>query len=271
MISVPMTPTGPDMDLVESIAMSDEAVKGMWCVPRFSNPDGIVYSDVTVDRLAAMKAASDFIIMWDNAYCVHDLYDDAPELKNILTACKASGNSERVLIFGSTSKITFPGAGVAFMAGSVKSMDEAKKAMFFQTIGPDKMTQMAHYEFLKNISNIKEHMKKQAEILRPKFEMVINAFKSNFEGSDYVKWLEPKGGYFIGLDVAPGCAKKVVDLCKKAGLILTPAGATYPLRLDDKDTNIRIAPTLPPLDELKKACQILVCCIKIVTLEKIIK
>lgn len=272
MIAIPMKSDGPDMLLVEKLVSSDDTIKGIWCVPRFSNPEGIVYSDEVVDRLANMKtAANDFIIMWDNAYCVHDLYDNQPEIKNLLTACKEANCPNRVIMFGSTSKITFSGAGVAFMAASVANIDEAKKSMSIQTIGPDKMNQYAHYEFLKTVANIKEHMKKHAEILRPKFELVISQLESNFAETDLVNWIEPKGGYFISLNVMNGCAKKVVDLCKKAGLVLTPAGATYPLGLDDKDSNIRIAPTLPPIEELRKACQVLVCCIKIAILEKLTK
>jgi len=272
MITVPMKEDGPDMLLVEKIAASDDAVKGIWCVPRFSNPEGFVYSDEVVKRLAQMKtAANDFIIMWDNAYFMHDLYEDAPELLNILSACKEAGNPNRVLMFGSTSKITFAGAGVAFMASSVENINEAKKSIQIQTIGPDKMNQYAHLEFLKNKENIKEHMKKHAEIIRPKFELVISFFRNNFGDTDLVDWSEPKGGYFISLNVMSGCAKRTIELCKKAGLVLTPAGATYPLGLDDKDRNIRIAPTLPPLEELRKACQILVTCINIAILEKLTK
>jgi DNA-binding transcriptional MocR family regulator len=270
MITVPMTENGPDMDLVEKIAASDDSVKGIWCVPRFSNPEGVVYSDETVDRLAGMQAAKDFVIMWDNAYMAHELYDDAPDVKNILTACKEAGNPDRALIFGSTSKITFPGAGVAFMAASEANIKNAVKYISMQTIGPDKMNQYSHYEFLKNAANIKEHMKKHAEILKPKFELVIKYFKDNFSDTDLISWSEPKGGYFISLNVMSGCAKRTVELCKKAGLILTPAGSTYPLKLDDLDRNIRIAPTLPPIEELDKACQILVCCIKIAMYEKLI-
>lgn len=272
MITVPMIASGPEMSLIEKIAAFDESVKGIWCVPRFSNPEGIVYSDETVTRLANMKtAASDFVIMWDNAYFIHDLYENAPKLKNILAECKEAGYPDRAYLFGSTSKITFAGAGIAFMASSVNNIEETKKHLSIQTIGPDKMNQYAHYEFLKSVANIKEHMKRHAEIIRPKFELVIDSFRSNFSNTDLVSWIEPKGGYFISLNVMDGCAKRTIDLCKKAGLILTPAGSTYPLKLDDRDSNIRIAPTLPPLEELRKACQILVCCIKISMLEKLIK
>ncbi len=271
MITIPMKEDGPDMDLVETLASSDESIKGIWCVPRFSNPDGVVYSDEVVDRLANMKTASDFVIMWDNAYCVHALYSDAPELKNILTACKEAGNSNRPIMFGSTSKITYPGSGIAFMSASVTNINSALDKMKIQSIGPDKLTQLAHVKFLKDIDGIKAIMQLHAEILRPKFEMVISALTNNFSDTDLVKWNNPTGGYFISLYVKNGCAKKVCELCKKAGMILTPAGATYPLNLDDYDSNIRIAPTFPPLDELEKACDILVCCIKLAIIESITK
>lgn len=272
MIAVPMTEDGPDMQIIERLVAADDTIKGMWSVPRFSNPDGVVFTDEVVDRLANMKtAASDFVIMWDNSYCVHELYADAPKLKNLLTACKDAGNPNRVLMFGSTSKITFAGAGVAFMASSKANIDEARQAISMQTIGPDKLNQYAHSEFFKTVDNIKEHMKKHAEILRPKFELVFDYFRENFSDTDLVKWIEPKGGYFISLNVMNGCAKKTVELCKNAGLVLTPAGATYPLGLDDNDANIRIAPTLPPLEELRKACKILVCCVKIAIVEKLLK
>lgn len=272
MIAVPMTNDGPDMLIIEQLVEKDDSIKGIWCVPRFSNPDGIIYSDDVVDKLASMKtAAKDFLIMWDNAYCVHELYEDAPNVKNILESCKKIGNPNRVLMFGSTSKITFAGSGVCFMASSQQNIEETLKGMFYQTIGPDKLNQYAHYEFLQSVDNIKAHMRKQAKILRPKFELVLETLNSSFGDSELVNWHNPQGGYFIGLNVAKGCAKRVVELCKNAGLVLTPAGATYPLRLDDNDSNIRIAPTLPPLDELRKACQILVCCIKIAILEKLTK
>lgn len=271
MIGVPMKDNGPDMNLVEKLVLSDDNIKGIWCVPRFSNPDGIVYTDEIVMRLASMKtAANDFVIMWDNAYCVHELYEDAPKLKNMLQACKDAGNPNRVLMFGSTSKITFAGSGVAFLATSTTNIEEIKGIITKQTIGPNKLNQYAHYEFLKSVSNIKEHMKKHAEILRPKFELVIDILRNNFSDTDLVTWHEPKGGYFISLNVMSGCAKRVVELCKNAGLILTPAGATYPLGLDDNDRNIRIAPSLPPLNELNKACEIMICCIKIAILEKLL-
>lgn len=271
MISVPMDEDGPNMDLVEDL-VKDLDVKGMWCVPRFSNPGGVVYSDAVVDRLAAMKTgAADFRIFWDNAYFIHDLYPDAPKLKNIMDACKAAGNPDRVYMFASTSKITFAGAGIAVAVMSENNMAEFKANAGIRTIGYDKLNQYAHVQYLKNAENTKAIMAKQADILRPKFEMVEHCLAEAFGDFDLIKWTNPKGGYFISLDVMPGTAKAVVDLCKKAGLTLTPAGSTHPLMNDDLDMTIRIAPSLPPVEELETACKVLVCCIEYAALEALLK
>lgn len=271
MISVPMNEDGPDMDIVEEYVRRDAAVKGMWCVPKYSNPAGIVYSDAVVRKLARMKtAAPDFVIMWDNAYFVHDLGKEY-KLLDILAECRAAGNPDRVFEFGSTSKITFPGAGIAFMASSEANIAWTKKLMSYQTIGPDKLVQLAHARFLKSPENIKAHMRKHAEIMIPKFRFLLDLFEQNFgKDCDIFNWIEPKGGYFISVNVYNGTAKRVVELCKKAGLTLTGAGATFPLKHDDNDSNLRIAPSFATLDDVKNAGPLLVTCVKYAALEKII-
>lgn len=271
MITVEMKKDGPDMDEVEKLAAQDESIKGIWCVPMYSNPDGITYSDKVVDRLASMKTrAEDFRIFWDNAYCVHHLSDDHDYLKNILEACKTAGNSDRVYIFSSTSKITFPGAGVAMMAASENNINLAKKHLSIQTIGPDKLNQLRHVAFLKDIEGIQNHMKKHAQILKPKFDAVTDILEKELSGLEIAFWNKPKGGYFISLYTLPGCAREVGEMALKAGVTLTKVGATYPYGVDPADRNIRIAPTFPTVDELKKAIEIVALCIKIVTLNKII-
>lgn len=271
MITVDMTPEGPDMDEVERLVAADDSIKGMWCVPKYSNPDGITYSDETVDRLAAMvTGAEDFRIFWDNAYIVHHLTDEPDQLKNILKACEAAGNPDRVFIFASSSKISFSGAGIAMMAASEKNIEAIKKQIFIQTIGPDKLNQLRHVKFFKTADNITQHMKKHAAILKPKFEKVLETLQEQLADKEIASWTKPNGGYFISLNVLEGCAAAVVAKAKEAGLVLTAAGATFPYGKDPKDKNIRIAPTLPPIEELEKAIELLCVCVEMVCLEKLI-
>ena len=270
MITVKMNDTGPDMDQVEELAAGDDSIKGIWCVPRYSNPTGVVYSDEVVDRLAAMKTkANDFRIFWDNAYAVHHLDDKPARLKNILTSCKQAGNPERVFIFGSTSKITFAGSGVAMMAGSMENMAMTKKQMAFQTIGPDKLNQLRHAKFFKNVAGIEDHMKKHAAILKPKFEAVQNVLEKELAGKNIADWSRPGGGYFVSIDTMEGCAAAVVQMAAEAGVKLTPAGSTYPYMKDPLDRNIRIAPSFPPLEDVRSAMQLVGICIQLVNIEKI--
>jgi len=272
MVNIPMTQTGPDMDLVEQLVNEDASVKGIWCVPKYSNPQGITYSDETVRRFAALKpAASDFRIYWDNAYAVHDLYeDDKDELLSIMQECEKAGSQDMVYEFCSTSKVTFSGAGISAMGLSEKNREDMLKQMSVQTIGHDKLNQMRHVMFFKNADNMREHMKKHAEILRPKFEAVLDCLDREIGGLGIGTWIKPLGGYFIAFDTLGGCAKRTIALCKEAGVIMTPAGATYPYKKDPKDTSIRIAPTLPTPDELTKACEVFVLCIKLAAIEKIL-
>ncbi len=270
MITVKMNDTGPDMDQVEDLAAADDSVKGIWCVPRYSNPTGVVYSDEVVERLAAMKTkANDFRIFWDNAYAVHHLDDKPARLKNILATCKQAGNPERVFIFGSTSKITFAGSGVAMMAGSAENMAMTKKQMAFQTIGPDKLNQLRHVKFFKNVAGIEDHMKKHAAILKPKFEAVQNTLNKDLAGKNIAEWSRPRGGYFVSIDTMEGCAAAVVQMAAEAGVKLTPAGSTFPYLRDPLDRNIRIAPSFPPLEEIETAIQLVAICIQLVSIEKI--
>lgn len=275
MIPVPMTETGPDMDEVEKIAQSDMRVKGIWCVPKYSNPSGVTYSDETVRRLASMPcAAEDFRIFWDNAYCVHHLYDDPAlqdHLLDIAIACEEAGNPDRCFKFASTSKITFPGAGISAFAASPAMVTEAKKCMTNQTIGHDKLNQLRHVRFLKDADGISSHMSKHAEIIRPKFELVLQKLHEGLHGTGIGSWSNPHGGYFISFDALPGTAKRVVALAKEAGVVMTGAGATWPLKQDPQDSNIRIAPTLPPLEELNTAMDVFVCCVKLAAAEKILR
>ena len=272
MINIPMNEDGPDMDMVEELVNSDPAVKGIWCVPKYSNPSGITYSDDTVRRFARLKpAAEDFRIYWDNAYCIHHLYeDDQDVLIEILAECKKAGNPDMVYKFCSTSKVTFPGSGVAAISASIANIEWIKKQMTIQTIGHDKLNQLRHCKFFGNFDGMKEHMKKHAAILRPKFAAVLDTLKEELDGTGIATWNEPKGGYFISLDTIDGCAKRAVGLCKEAGLVLTPAGATYPYGKDPKDSNIRIAPSFPTPDELKQASKVLALCIKIAAVEKLL-
>ena len=265
MINIPMNDEGPDMDMVEQYVNNDPAVKGIWCVPKYSNPTGISYSDEVVRRFANLHpAADDFMIYWDNAYCIHHLYDDKQdEILNILKECEKAGNPDMVYMFGSTSKITFPGAGISALATSFKNVDIIKKQLSIQTIGHDKINQLRHARFFGDINGLKAHMKKHAELLRPKFEAVLNAFDRDLDGLDVGTWVKPRGGYFISFDALPGCAKKIVAMCKDAGVVLTGAGATYPYGKDPLDSNIRIAPSFPTPEEMQQAADIFTICVRI--------
>lgn len=272
MITIPYKEDGLDMDMVEEFAASDESIKGIWCVPKYSNPTGIIYSDEVVDRLASMQTkADDFRIFWDNAYIVHHLTDNPPVLKNILKACKENGNPERVIMYASTSKITYAGAGLSIMAASKNNIDHMVQLMSKQTIGPNKINQLLHVRFFNNsVDGILQHMDKHAKILRPKFDIVLEILNNKLGEKQIANWNNPQGGYFINLDVMEGCAGKVVEMAKEAGVTLTPAGATYPYRKDPKDSNIRIAPTYPPAAELKQAIEIVCTCIEKISLDKIL-
>ena len=272
MIPVPMSEDGPDMDMIEKLVARDDTIKGIWCVPKYSNPQGYSYSDVTVRRFANLKpAAHDFRIYWDNAYGIHHLYDKEQDyLIEILAECKKAGNPDLVYKFASTSKITFPGSGIAAMATSPNNMEDIVKQMGFQTIGHDKVNQLRHVRYFKDIHGMVEHMKKQADILRPKFEAVEDIFEENLGGLGIGQWTKPKGGYFISFDSMPGCAKNIVAYCKKAGVKLTGAGATYPYHKDPQDSNIRIAPTYPSLADLITAATLFTLCVKYVSVEKIL-
>ncbi len=271
MIPVPMRADGPDMDVVEKLVAEDETIKGMWCVPLHSNPLGACCSDETVDRLASMKtAAKDFRIFWDNAYGVHHIYEDVP-LKDIFEAAAACDNEDRIISFFSTSKITFPGAGIAILASSLSNIAEIKKHMTVQTIGHDKLNQLRHVKYFKNADGIRAHMKKLGEALKPKFDMVLDTLKSELGGTGLASWVTPRGGYFVALDTLPGCAKRTVALAKEAGVTMTGAGATWPYGKDPKDSNIRIAPTFPTLDELDKAIHLFCLCVKLAGVEKLLE
>ena len=271
MINVPMTPQGPDMDMVEKLVSEDASIKGIWCVPKYSNPQGICYSDETVDRLASMKtAAKDFRIFWDNAYGVHPIFEDV-KVKNILDACKEAGNDNRAYYFFSTSKITFPGAGVSIIASSDDNIAEIKKVMTAQTIGYDKINQLRHVQFFKNADGVRKHMQILADCLKPKFETVLNTLEKELKGSGLITWENPKGGYFVSVDVLPGCAKRVVELAKEAGVALTGAGATYPYKNDPKDSNIRLAPSYPTVEELQQAMDLFCVCVKKAGIEKLLE
>ena len=272
MVNVPMTPTGPDMDMVEELVSHDEAIKGIWCVPKYSNPQGISYSDETVRRFARLKpAAKDFRIYWDNAYGVHHLYDmDQDHLIEILAECKRAGNPDLVYKFASTSKISFPGSGLAALATSPNNMEDIKQQLKIQTIGHDKVNQLRHVRFFGGIHGMMEHMKLHAEILRPKFEMVIDTLENELGGLGIGSWTKPKGGYFISFDSLDGCAKAIVAKAKKAGVIMTGAGATYPYGKDPHDSNIRIAPTYPSLEDLRTAMEIFTLCVKLVSIDRML-
>ncbi|MGN0319387.1 MAG: aminotransferase class I/II-fold pyridoxal phosphate-dependent enzyme [Lachnospira sp.] len=273
MINIPMTESGPDMDMVEEYVNNDESVKGIWCVPKYSNPQGYTYSDETVKRMASLKpAAKDFRLFWDNAYIVHDIYDDnRDELLDIISECEKAGNPDMVFEFSSTSKISFPGSGIAALAASEANLADIKKQLTIQTIGHDKLNQLRHVRYFKDINGIKEHMKKHAEYMRPKFEAVLEVLESELGGLGIGTWTNPKGGYFISFDAMEGCAKEIVAKCKEAGVKLTGAGATFPYELDPKDSNIRIAPSFPTPEELKQAADLFVLSVKLVSVEKLLE
>ncbi len=272
MVAIDMNADGPDMARVEDLVAADESIKGIWCVPKYSNPTGAVYSDSVVDRLASMKTkADDFIIFWDNAYAVHHLGEKPARLKNILTACKKAGHPDRVLIFGSTSKISFASAGLAMMAGSKASMDRARKQMSFQTIGPDKLNQLRHVRFFKNMTGIEDQMKKHAAILKPKFDAVQSALETELGGKNIASWSQPAGGYFVSLDTLEGCAGPVIQMAAEAGVKLTPAGSTFPYMKDPLNRNIRLAPSFPPLEDIHLAMELVAICIQLVSVDKISK
>lgn len=270
LITVPMLESGPDMDLVEKL-VNDEAVKGMWCVPKYSNPDGITYSDETIARLASMKtAAPDFTLVWDNAYCVHEFEGDFVPFANMLEICEKAGNPDRVFEFASTSKITFPGAGVACFACSETNMAYMKKLLAAQVISFDKLNQLRHVLYLKNAAGVLAHMKKHAAILKPKFDIVNKCLEEELAPLGIASWHKPTGGYFVSLFVQQGCAKRVHELCRNAGVVMTDAGATYPYKNDPANSNLRIAPSFPPLNELEQAMQVLCVCVKLAAAEKLL-
>ncbi len=272
MITIPMTPTGPDMDLVEKYVQEDASVKGIWCVPKYSNPQGISYSDETVRRFANLKpAAEDFRIYWDNAYVIHHLYDDKQdEILEILSECEKAGNPDMVFEFCSTSKVSFAGAGVAAMAASKANLEYIKQSMTIQTISHDKVNQLRHVRYFKDLDGMLNHMKKHAAIMRPKFEAVLDVLDQELTGLEIGEWSRPLGGYFISFDAMEGCAKAIVAKCKEAGVVLTGAGATYPYGIDPKDSNIRIAPSFPTPEEMAAATDLFVLCVKLVSIEKLL-
>ena len=272
MINIPMTATGPDMDMIEKLVSEDEAIKGIWCVPQYSNPDGISYSDETVKRFAALKPkAKDFRIFWDNAYCIHHLTENPKCILNILEEAKKVGNENIVYIFGSTSKVTFPGAGVAVMGASKENVEALKKYLGISIISYDKMNQLRHVKFFGTFENMTEHMKKHMHIIAPKFKLVLDVLNKEIAPLGIGEWTEPKGGYFVSLNALDGCAKRIVKLCSEAGVTLTGAGATFPYGVDPRDRNIRIAPTYPSIEDLAKALEIFVTSVKLASAEKLLR
>ena len=273
MINIPMSESGPDMGMVEEYVSKDASVKGIWCVPKYSNPQGYTYSEETVKRMAALKPdAEDFRIFWDNAYVIHDLYDDnKDEIADIISECEKAGNPDMVFEFASTSKVSFPGSGIAALATSANNIADIKKQLTIQTIGHDKLNQLRHVRFFKDINGLKEHMRKHAEFMRPKFEAVESVLEEELGGLGIGSWTEPKGGYFISFEAMDGCAKAIVAKCKEAGVKLTGAGATFPYGKDPKDSNIRIAPSFPTPEEMKQAADLFVLCVKLVSVEKLLE
>ncbi len=271
LITIPMTATGPDMDKVEE-AVKDPAVKGIWCVPKYSNPTGIIYSDETIRRIASLKpAAPDYTVMWDNAYCVHEFDGDFVPFDDILTLCREAGNPDMVFEFASTSKITLPGAGVAVFACSEANMQYMKNLLSFQVISYDKVNQLRHVRYLKDKANTLALMKKHAEIMKPKFDAVSDALDRELKPRGLGSWNRPKGGYFVSYDALPGTAKRTLALCKEAGVVMTSAGATFPYGVDPQDSNIRIAPSLPPVEDLEAAIEVFCICVRLSALEKLLK
>jgi len=268
LITIPMTENGPDMDIVENL-IKDPSVKGMWNVPKYSNPDGIIYSDETIRRIASMKpAAPDFLLMWDNAYCVHEFDGDFVPFADILSECEKYGNADMVFEFASTSKITLPGAGVACFACSEANMDYMTELIGIQAISFDKMNQLRHAKYLQSKEHTLALMKEHARILKPKFDMVVSTLEREIAPLGIAAWHKPKGGYFVSVNTAPGLAKRTLALCKEAGVVMTSAGATYPYGHDPADSNIRVAPSLPPVEELEQAMAVFCCCLKLAALEK---
>ncbi|HAV00359.1 MAG: aminotransferase [Lachnospiraceae bacterium] len=272
MINIPMDENGPDMELVKKHVENDEAVKGIWCVPKYSNPSGVTYSDDTVRAFASLKpAAKDFRIYWDNAYAVHDLYDDGgEELLNILEEAKKAGNEDIVYEFCSTSKITFAGAGIAGIASSAENLEWIRKSMAIRTIGYDKINQLRHVRHFKDLDGIKKRMKEHAAIMRPKFEAIYDCFDRELAGLGIGSWTKPRGGYFISFDAMSGCAKDIVRRCREAGMVTTAAGASFPYKKDPADSNIRIAPTYPSLEDIKTAAEVFALCVKLSCVEKLL-
>ena len=272
MINIPLYEDGPDMDMVEQYVNNDEAVKGIWCVPKYSNPTGVTYSNEVIKRFANLKpAAEDFRIYWDNAYCIHHLYEDKQdEILNILDECEKAGNPNMAYMFASTSKVSFPGSGVSAVASSIENIEFIESQMTVQTIGHDKINQLRHARYFKDINGMKEHMKKHADLMRPKFEAVLDVLEKELGGLGVGSWTKPHGGYFISFDAMEGCAKAIVAKCKEAGVVLTGAGATYPYGKDPKDSNIRIAPSFPTPEEMAMATNLFVLCVKLVSVEKLL-
>lgn len=273
MINIPLNSDGPDMDMVEQYVNNDASVKGIWCVPKYANPTGISYSDEVVKRFANLKpAAKDFRIFWDNAYCIHHLYEDKQDqILDIISECEKAGNPDMVFEFGSTSKVSFPGAGVAAFAASHANLEDMKKSMTIQCIGHDKINQVRHVKFFKNRAGLDAHMMKHAALMRPKFEAVLKVLNEELNGLEIGTWIVPNGGYFISFNAMEGCAKAIVEKCKEAGVVMTGAGATYPYKKDPKDSNIRIAPSFPTPEEMEDAAKLFALCVKLVSVEKLLE
>ena len=271
LIPIPMHNDGPDMDMIEDLVQRDASIKGIWCVPKYQNPTGIVFSPMVVERFAHLQpAAPDFRIFWDNAYCVHDLYPNAPAvLPDILSACANAGHPDMVYEFCSTSKVSFPGAGISGVAASSANLIDLRKVWKFATIGPDKLNQLRQARFFRNESGIEAHMARHARLLRPKFEQVISIFREELDGSGIASWTEPRGGYFLSFDTMPGCAARTVELCRRAGVKFTPAGSTWPYGRDPQDSNIRIAPSFASAEEIEPAARLFTICVRLATLEKL--
>ena len=270
MITIPMTETGPDMDAVEE-AVKDPAVKGMWCVPKYSNPEGVIYSAETIDRIAHLKpAAPDFLLIWDNAYCIHEFEGDYVPFPDILSLCREAGSPDMVFEFASTSKVTFPGAGVSVMAASVDNLKYMTGLIGMQAISSDKVNQLRHVRYLKDKAHALELMKRHAAVLGPKFRAVLNALDKEIAPLGIATWKRPTGGYFVSLDTNDGLAKRTLTLCKEAGVVMTGAGATFPYGKDPRDRNIRIAPSLPPVEELEAAIDVFCTCLKLAALEQLL-